>query len=290
VSSQSPRPVLGILHPGQMGAAVAAQAVRTGAEVLWCPDGRSEPTATRAREARLRAVTLQELLAESAVVLSICPPAAAEDVANLVAEHRFNGVYVEANAIAPGRYHDIQAALRQSGAEVIDGCLIGPPPRPGKAVQLYVAGPGEPVTRVQAFFTGTAVHTHRMETPPGSASALKMSYASYQKATRALAAVAHALADQHGVRDHLITEAERSARSPLADPGYLPNVAARAWRWAPEMHEIASTLDSAGLPPDLAKAASRVLQQWATDKDDTDLPLHAVFAHLQTSRGQPKGD
>lgn len=289
MSSQSTRPVLGILHPGQMGAAVAAQAAQIGAEVLWCPDGRGEPTATRAREAGLRAVTLHKLLAESAVVLSICPPAVAEDVAVLVAEHRFNGVYVEANAIAPSRYQDIQAALRQTGAEVIDGCLIGPPPRPGKAVHLYLAGPGEPLTRVQALFTGTAVHTHRMETPPGSASALKMSYASYQKATRALAAVAHALADQHGVRDHLITEAERSTRSPLADPGCLSTVAARAWRWAPEMREVARTLDSAGLPPDLAEAASRVLQLWAADKDDTDLPLHAVFAHLKTRRGQPKG-
>ena len=32
---------IGILHPGRMGAAVAAEAVKAGARVLWCPEGRS---------------------------------------------------------------------------------------------------------------------------------------------------------------------------------------------------------------------------------------------------------
>src|SRR5439155_4952570 len=84
--------VIGLLHPGQMGAAVGAQLVGAGHSVLWCRSGRSEASTRRAEAAGLRAVdTLSELLAASEVVLSICPPAAAS---NLAAEGAgFDGIY-----------------------------------------------------------------------------------------------------------------------------------------------------------------------------------------------------
>ncbi len=108
-----------------------------------------------------------------------------------------------------------------------------------------------------------------------------MAYASYQKATRTLAAVAHALATQYGVTNHLLAEATRSTRSPLAEPDYLPSVAARAWRWRPEMREIADTLTAAGLPSELAHATASVLARWASEKDRWDLSIDTVLAALQ---------
>ena len=36
-----------------------------------------------------------------------------------------------------------------------------------------------------------------------------------------------------------------------------------AWRWAPEMHEVADTLSDQHLPTDLALALANVLQRWA---------------------------
>jgi len=41
---------IGLLHPGSMGAPVAACAVSTGHRVLWCPAGRSPATAARAQQ------------------------------------------------------------------------------------------------------------------------------------------------------------------------------------------------------------------------------------------------
>ncbi len=86
-----------------------------------------------------------------------------------------------------------------------------------------------------------------------------MAFASYQKAARTLAGVSHALAHAHGVGDQLTAEAEIMVSAILSDPEYLPSVAARAWRWAPKMEEVADTLRAADLPTDMAEATARPL-------------------------------
>ncbi|WP_375373357.1 DUF1932 domain-containing protein [Streptomyces sp. KAI-26] len=109
-----------------------------------------------------------------------------------------------------------------------------------------------------------------------------MAFSSYQKAARTLAGIAHALADAHGVGDQLTAEAEIMISTILSDPDYLPSVAARAWRWAPEMEEAADTLRAADLPTDMAEATARVLAYWEQDKDQFDLPVAHTLSRLRT--------
>jgi 3-hydroxyisobutyrate dehydrogenase-like beta-hydroxyacid dehydrogenase len=281
---------VGLLHPGQMGAAVGAQARRNGVPVLWCPAGRSPQTADRAATSDLQpAADLNDLLDRADVVLSICPPAAAEEVAQAVAARSYRGIFVEANAISPARCARIAEMLNAAGARVVDGAIFGPPPTDSTSVRLYLAGDAETARVVTALFTDTAVEPVALSAKIGGASALKMAHSSYQKAARALAAVAHALAADHGVTEHLLTEANRNARSPLTDVAYLPSVAARAWRWAPEMLEVAKSLADADLPVDLAVAAAQVLNRWQDVKDDWDLqPEEAIPAlHRPGAAGSP---
>lgn len=263
--------VVGILHPGQMGAAIATQAVTNGHTVLWCPNGRSGATAHRADHAGLRPAQLAELLDQSQVVLSVCPPAAAEDVAAEVVEIGYTGVYVDANAISPARMKRISARLTEAGATVIDGAIIGPPPGDGPPTRLYLTGPVADTRRIADLLATSHLAPVHLGGGSGQASALKMAFASYQKASRALAAVAHALADDHGVTDALLSEAGAMPSDILADRDFLPTVAARAWRWAPEMHEVADTLRAQHLPPELALAAAIVLQRW---NDNIPEPTH----------------
>ncbi|MFD6183840.1 DUF1932 domain-containing protein [Streptomyces goshikiensis] len=271
-----------LLHPGAMGAAVAAQAIAAGHEVLWVPEGRSDATRRRAEEAGATACdSLDEALERSEIVLSICPPQAAEDVATTVADHAFAGVYVDANAINPQRMQRIAEEIRP-GATVLDGAIFGPPPGGQRAARLYLAGEADAVDTMEPLFKDTALHVRRASGSVGSASALKMAFASYQKAARTLAGVAHALADAHGVADELTAEAQAMASNILSDPGYLPSVAARAWRWAPEMKDIAETLRVAGLPADMAEAAVAVMSRWEGDKDRYDLELTDVLSHLRS--------
>ncbi|MEU9337926.1 DUF1932 domain-containing protein [Streptomyces sp. NPDC048290] len=272
--------IVTVLHPGAMGAAVAAQAAAKGHQVLWVPDGRSTATRDRAEQAGLTACgTLREAVTASDLVLSICPPHAAEAVARQVAAHAYTGVYADANAISPQRMHRITGIVRPATA--VDGAILGPPPRDGRTCRLYLAGPGHTTAAVAALFTDTAVETRSAGDAIGSASALKMAFAHFQKTARTLAGLSHALADTHGVAALLTDEAHRMTSQILSDPGYLPSVAARAWRWAPEMEEIADTLDDAGLPTDLAAAAATVLAHWESDKDRTDLTLPETLDHLR---------
>ncbi|WP_327404301.1 DUF1932 domain-containing protein [Streptomyces sp. NBC_01288] len=272
-----------LLHPGAMGAKVGGEATRTSTRVLYVPTGRSPASLQRAREAGLEpAESLESALAASDFVLSVCPPHAAEDVAREVLTHPFRGVYVEANAISPDRTRRIAAACAERGVPMLDGSIVGGPPGPASAPRLYLSGDEEQVARVARSFKDTQVVARPLDAPLGAASALKMAYASYQKSARVLAAVSHALAAHHGVAAELACEAGSLTSNILAETDQLPSAAARAWRWAPELEEIAATLRTAGLPADMAEGAAAVLGRWADDKDDYDLPLEEVLAHLRT--------
>ncbi|MGH3836370.1 MAG: DUF1932 domain-containing protein [Pseudonocardiaceae bacterium] len=271
---------VGLLHPGRMGAGIAAQITANGHTVLWCPDGRSPVTHHRAENAGLTPAPLEQLLADSEIVLSICPPAVAEEIATTVAAIGYHGIYVEANAISPARMHRIAARLTEAGAAVGDGCIFGSPPAGQPPARLYLAGSPTVSRRVADLFTGSLVEPVRLGEHPGQASALKMAFASFQRTSRTAAALAHALADDHGITAALLTEAQRMPHDILANRDFLPSVAARAWRWAPEMHEVADALGARQLPPDLALATADILQHWADTTTDQPTDLGTILRQL----------
>ncbi|MFI6881165.1 DUF1932 domain-containing protein [Streptomyces sp. NPDC050400] len=274
------QPTVGILHPGSMGAAVAACAATNTAAVLWCETGRSLASVERAAQFGLTPVsTLPELLDRSDIVISLCPPAAAEDQAHEVAAHRFTGVYVEANAINPERTKRI-AALLEPDATIVDGGVVGSPPVGGKTPTLYLSGRDDATTRIEALFVGTAVRTTVLGTEIGKASALKLAYASFQKTSRVLVALAVGIAREHGVDQELIEVASRRTDSYLAEPEYVATTAARAWRWGPELEEAADALAAAGLPPAMLRAAASTLARWNDAKDDGELTLTDALDRL----------
>lgn len=273
---------LGILHPGSMGAAVAAQARRSGAEVVWCPAGRSASSKERAKRYGLTPVhALNEMAERADIILSLCPPAAAEDVARNVTACSYAGIYVDGNAVSPATVRNISATVQRSGATAVDGSVIGSPPSDSKSPRLYLSGPADALRPVAQLFDGSAVHVRLLSGEIGQASALKLSYSSYQKASRVLAAVAYALASDYGVEAELLDIARGRTTSYLAETAYFPKVAARSWRWCPEMKEAANALEEAGLPPDLAEAAAMVMERW-TGLKDTSPDLTRALQELHT--------
>lgn len=274
------QPTVGILHPGSMGAAVAACAATNAAEVLWCETGRSTASVERATRFGLSPVaTLAELVDRSDIVISLCPPAAAEGLARNVAGHHFAGVYVEANAINPVRTQRI-ATLLEPDATVVDGGVVGSPPVRGKAPTLYLSGPVGATECIKALFAGTAVRTAVLGTEVGKASALKLSYAAFQKTSRVLVALAVGMAREHGVDQELIEIASKRTDSYLSEPQYVAKTAARAWRWGPELEEAADALAAVGLPPEILRAAATTLARWHDVKDDSEFTLTDALDRL----------
>jgi 3-hydroxyisobutyrate dehydrogenase-like beta-hydroxyacid dehydrogenase len=256
---------VGLLFPGEMGAAAGAAAK---AEVVWAGEGRSRATADRAERAGLLDVgSVAELVAFSEIVLSVCPPAIAEDVAGQVFGLGFVGIYVDANAIAPARVKRIAA----QGSRVIDGSIIGG----SEAPRLYLAGEPEDVRRVAELFDGTAVKATPLGTETGAASALKMAYGGWNKIGVALAAQAHSIARAYGVADAL--EAEGVAGERVA------RFAPRAWRWAPEMQEVADTCAELGLPAEMGGGAAELFSRWDKYRD-TEVELDRLLDDLVVKR------
>ncbi len=271
---------VGLLHPGSMGAAFGAQLRRQNVRVLWCTDGRSSRSRARAENAGLEGVqNLGQLVARADVLLSLCPPAAAMDVAQQVAACELDGqLYIEANAITPSRVKDVAELL--PGAVVIDGAVVGSPPTGGKQPTLYLSGNPNGCTRAMALFSESDVKTKVLGAEVGAASALKLSYSSYQKASRVLAALAYGVADASGVAGELLEIAGKRGGSYLTEIDYIRKTASRAWRWGPELNDAAALLREAGLPDDLMRAASRVLSRWSGARE-RELTIDEALSHLR---------
>jgi 3-hydroxyisobutyrate dehydrogenase-like beta-hydroxyacid dehydrogenase len=258
---------LGILHPGQMGSSVAASAQNSGCQVYWASQGRSPASHERAAKLGLHdAGSIAALCATCDVVVSVCPPHAAEDVAARVADCGFSGLYLDANAIAPRRAVEIGRTVTAAGATFVDGGIVGAPAWEPGTTWLYLSGGEAPA--VAACFAAGPLETTILDPEIGQASALKMCYAAWTKGSTALLCAIVATATETGVWDALRVQWARDW--PGFDEqtvGRIRRVTAKAWRFAGEMDEIAATLGAAGLPGGFHAAAADVYRRLAHLKD-----------------------
>jgi 3-hydroxyisobutyrate dehydrogenase-like beta-hydroxyacid dehydrogenase len=274
---------IGLLHPGSMGVSVGASAINSGHDVLWASEGRSTATAERAKKHGLMDMgSVREVVAQSEIMLSICPPDAAVAVADVVKEHGFRGTFVDCNAISPMRMKHIAEHLEPVGVRVVDGGLIGHPAWVANKTFLYLAGARSDDVAA-CFAAGPLVARVMPGKAIGDASALKMCYAAYTKGTTAILCALLATADELGVREELndhwnIDQAGRAAER----ENIVSNVTQKAWRWTGEMHEIAATFQSVGLPEGFHEAAATLYQRLEGLKDGPHpTPVADVLAALK---------
>jgi len=257
------RRTVGVLHPGAMGAAVAATLARGGHDVVWASAGRSEASARRAREAGARDVgDVAGMVRVADLVVSVCPPGAASDVARTVSEAGFAGTYLDANAVSPMRAREIGARVEAAGARFVDGGIVGGPPTERGTTWLHLAGPD--AEEVAAWFAAGPLETSVLSDRTGDASALKACFAAWTKGRTALQATILAAAEAYGVREPLRDQWERY------EPGFFAGgeararrVTAKAWRFEAEMHEIADAFAAAGLPDGFHRAAAETYARLA---------------------------
>jgi 3-hydroxyisobutyrate dehydrogenase-like beta-hydroxyacid dehydrogenase len=275
---------IGILHPGEMGVSIAASALNSGHAVHWLSTNRSEQTRLRAETHKLIEMkSLAELCQTCEVILSICPPHAAEDVAGAVVTEKFKGIYLDANAISPQRVNRLQAIMEGNGIRFVDGSIIGGPAWKAGETFLYISGKDAEVIR--NCFQNGPLETKIIGDKAGKASAIKMCYAAYSKGTTALLAAVLAAAKAYEVSEELYQQWD------LDDPGFPEQVSRRvmrttskAWRFEGEMEEIAVTFEQAGLPGGFHQAAAEVFRRMANRKpDETDQLVQILAAILHAT-------
>ena len=256
--------IVAILSPGEMGGGVGAALARHGHDPIACLAGRGAQTVARAERLGFRLCPdLDSLVAEADIVLSILPSeaarAVAEDVAAAMRRTGSAPPFAECNAIAPETARSIAGIFAGTGADFIDGGIVGLPPAEGrKPTRIYVSGAAAPVMDA---FDGKDIAIHQCGPGIGRASAVKMCYASVSKGTNALHTAAMTAAESLGVGD--ILRAEIADSVPAVHQrmqANIPRLPADAGRWVGEMEEIARSYASAGLPPGFHLAAAEIFR------------------------------
>ena len=242
---------IGILSPGDMGAAIGQALASRGLRVVAALDGRSARTRRLAAEAGLEDVGSVVRMVEAAdVVLSVLVPAeavaAAERVAAALGSVGTSPLYADLNAIAPATTRRVGRIIAAAGARYVDGGIIGPPPR-DRATRIYVSGEHAPELApladgvLEIVVTGDEI---------GQASGLKMCYAALTKGLTALGTELLVTAHRLGLGEPLRAELEHSQQALLTWlTRSIPAMPPKAHRWVGEMEEIAATFEGVGLTP-----------------------------------------
>lgn len=251
-------PTIGLVSPGDMGHSVGAVLHDHGLRVISCLSERSDRSRALAAEAGIEDVaTLEDVVTEADIFLSILVPAEAVGLAQRVADRlRATGsdlLYVDCNAIAPRTVRTIGDIISAAGGRVADIGIVGPPPRrPG--TRFYTSGPdAEGVTALASFGLDVRVIGDEM----GQASGLKMCYGALTKGLQALGVELLVAARALGLEQAL---AEEQAHSMAEVRAWLeqsvPTMPPKAYRWVGEMEEIATCFADVGMTPLILQGAA----------------------------------
>ena len=259
--------VIAVLAPGAMGAGIGLHLVAHGARVVTSLEGRSATSRSRAQASGMADASLDEIAAAD-VVLSIVPPAEAvalgQRLAPAFAATERKPIFVDCNAVSPATVERVRASLDGTGAIVVDGCIIGMPPKPeGTSPALYVSGDPDGRTAVLARH---GLDLRPMDAPFGAASGLKLAYAGVTKGLTGLGAAMLLGAARNGLGSALDAELGRSQpelRSRFAKA--MPDMLPKAYRWVAEMREIADFLGPGDPAALIYEGVARLYERLAAD-------------------------
>ena len=276
-------PLVAVIAPGMMGAAVGGRLAAHGLKVLTSLTGRSAETVARAKTAGLSPASDEEIAA-SDFILSILPPGDAVSLAQrfvpALTASNAKPVFVDCNAISPPTAERVAAVVGPTGSPFVDAGIIGspPPPKEGAGPRFYASG-----THAGRFaeLKNFGLDVRVLSGPLTAASAMKMSYAGITKGTQALAAVMMLAATRGGSADALFAELKDSQPQILA---YMQRSLAmmppKAYRWVAEMHEIADFVSEDPAGHELYSGAAHFYEQVARDFDSDKKEVNALLAFL----------
>ena len=276
-------PVVAVIAPGMMGAAVGKRLVDHGLKVITSLEGRSADTAKRASAAGMAAASDEEI-ASSDFVLSIIPPgdavALAQRFAPALTASNAKPVYVDCNAVAPPTAERVAAAIAPTGCPFVDAAIIGSPPKPQEAgPRFYTSGREAPRF---AMLNQYGLDIRPLDGPLTAASALKMSYAGITKGTQALGAAMMLAATRGGTADALVQELKLSQPHMLAWlQRSLSVMPPKAYRWVAEMHEIADFVGEDPAAHELYTGAAHFYEEIARDFETDCEQISALQAFLE---------
>ena len=282
-------PVVAVIAPGMMGAAVGKRLADNGLKVLTSLNGRSQETMARANAAGMIASGDEEIAA-SDFILSILPPGDAVSLAErfvpALKASNAKPVYVDCNAINPVTVERVAAALAPTDCAFVDAGIIGSPPKPPAAGEnkiagsprFYASGPAAPRF---ATLREYGLDIRVLDGDMSAASALKMSYAGITKGTQAIGAAMMLAASRAGSADALFSELSSSQKEMFAwFKRGLALMPPKAYRWIAEMHEIAGFVGEDPSARELYEGAAHFYEHIAQDFEGSKKDVAALNTFL----------
>ena len=243
---------IGFMTPGDMGQAVALQLKNRGFTVCTALDKRSDRSRKMAKEIGLTDLgSIARLTAESDLVMSVMNPGSAIDFAREAAAairtQSKKPTFIDCNAVAPDTMREIDELMKSAGARCLDGGSIGPPPRGTAKTSLYISGPGAAdLQQIGNEQLRVTIMSERL----GDASAIKACYSGFNKGTQGLLLQTLVAAQRLGVYEQLekqLLSSKGDLYNWLLDT--LPQMPPKAYRWVPEMYQLAKTFEGVGMTP-----------------------------------------
>jgi putative dehydrogenase len=255
---------IGIMSIGEMGFHWAKLLTSRGVEVLTYDKDRGETSRKRAENAGVKSLpSMERLVGDAEMIVSIVIPSAAKRVAEKVAEAvarsgRKGLLLMDANAISPMTADNIARVLAPAGVSFVDGCIIGSASRMGKGTIVYVSG--AEASRLQAL-ESFSIPVRVLGPNTSQASAFKIVYAGLTKGLQGLFCELFMGAQRFGLLDEIRAQYEESF------PGLLDKVSAsivglriHAGRRAEEMDELKRTFNHYDMKALMAPAVQHVLE------------------------------
>jgi putative dehydrogenase len=274
-------PVVAIIAPGAMGAAVGRRLADNGVKVLTSLAGRSQETVARAKAAGMAAANDNEIAAAD-FILSILPPGDALSLAErfvpALKASNAKPVYADCNAINPATVERVAAAIAPTECPFVDAGIIGAPPKPGDAgPRFYASGAAAPRFSTLRDY---GLDIRVLDGAMSAASALKMSYAGITKGTQAIGAAMMLAAARASSADALFAELQSSQKELFPWlKRQLTLMPPKAYRWVAEMREIAGFVGDDPAAHDLYEGAAHFYERFAEDfeQDKKDAAALAAF-------------
>ncbi len=283
-------PVVAVIAPGAMGAAVGKRLFDNGVKVLTSLQGRSAETVARAKAAGMAAASDHEI-AGADFILSILPPgdalALAQRFVPALTASNAKPIYVDCNAINPKTVEQVAAAIAPTECAFVDAGIIGSPPapipnpQPGQekvagSPRFYASGPA--AARF-ATLRDYGLDVRVLDGALSAASALKMSYAGITKGTQAIGAAMMLAATRAGSAAALFDELQASQKElfPWLKRS-LSQMPPKAYRWVAEMHEIAGFVGDDPTARKLYEGAADFYEKFAENFENGDKKDAAALA------------
>ena len=275
---------IGITSIGDMGGQVAVRLKACGYEIFTSLEGRSKRTVALSAKAGVTDCgSVEKLVATVDVIISVLDPAhavtKAREVAAAIKATGKKIIFVNGNAVAPRTALEIDGIIRAAGGACIDGSILRVTTKQGKSeLRLYVSGPEASVlTQINDEILKIRVVGEKI----GNASALKMCYGAFTKGALALGVELLLASHKLGVADELAAEFEDTQPEVYKwILGRTVGMAPKAYRYVPEMLEVATTFEDAGMTRRMLEGAADMFEMLAKT------PLAAETPEESKERGR----